>query len=315
MHTSAPRSAAVLAVLLALSTVPLPLAAQEVHREILRGKFQERLERLARDFDGVAGIAVVDLTTDETFGVNEDLVFPQGSAIKIPVLLELFRRAQEDPAILRRRVPVTDDVKVGGSGWLRYLTDGGTEFSVEDLAVVMIQHSDNTATNLLIDLVGMDAVNGLMGELGAPRTRLQRKMIRPDASARGEENLSTPAEAAALMARIARCELPLEEDACARVREILELPKGGPLRAPIPRSVPVAFKPGGIEGVSTAWALVELPDRPYVLTVMANYGGPGGQLVEAVSRAAFEYFSRLARSTEYGTRVPLEIARKHRRGG
>jgi beta-lactamase class A len=73
--------------------------------------------------------------------------------------------------------------------------------------------------------------------------------------------------------------------------------------------VPIAFKPGGITGVATTWALVGLPGRPYVLVVMTNYGGNGNAVVEAVSARAFQYFSRLAGATEYGTRVPLNLLR------
>jgi beta-lactamase class A len=134
-------------------------------------------------------------------------------------------------------------------------------------------------------------------------------MIQPEASARGQENLSTPREAARIMERIASCDLPMSPAACRRVREILELPKGGPTRAPVPAAVPIAFKPGGITGVATTWALVGLAGRPYVLTVMTNYGGDGGAVVEAVSRAAYQYFTRLAGATPYGTRVPPNLLR------
>lgn len=289
--------------------------AQEEHRALLRDKFQTRLEAVVDGFDGVAGVRAVDLTSGERFGVNADLVFPQGSAIKVPVLLELFRRAEEEQGLLDRRVEIGADHQVGGSGVLKRLTDGGTAASLEDLAVLMIVYSDNTATNILIEETGMERINALTASLGAPGTVVQRKMIRPEASARGDENLSTPAEAAALMERIARCELPMSEEGCFRVQEILEIPKSGALPDPVPSGVPVAWKPGGIEGVATAWGIVSLPDRPYVLTVMTNYGGDGNAAIRAASEAAWDYFSRLARATEYGARVPLAIIRRHRAGG
>jgi len=298
--------------LLALICAPPGADAQDDHRRILAEKFQDRLEAVADGFAGVAGVQAVDLTSGERFGVHEELIFPQGSAIKIPILLELFRRAEDEPGLLERRVEVGAEVQTGGSGVIEHFGDGTSALSLEDLAVLMIVLSDNTATNILIDQVGMEAVNALVEELGAPRTRLQRKMIRPEASARGDENLSTPAEAADLMARIHRCELPMSRASCRRVREILEIPKGGPLPGPIPGDVPVAWKPGGIEGVTTAWGLVGLQDRPYVLTVMTNYGGPGGAAVEAASEAAWEYFRRLSRVTDYGARVPLDVIRRHR---
>ena len=94
------------------------------------------------------------------------------------------------------------------------------------------------------------------------------------------------------------------------MREILEIYKGGPIRNPVPRQVPIAFKPGGITGVSTVWGLVDVPDRPYVISVMSNYGGNGGAVVEAVSAVAYDYFSRLSGITLYGTRVDPEIKRR-----
>lgn len=319
---ASPRGGRLLPLALALHTAlvavalrPRAAAAQDQHRAILREKFEERLREAVRDFDGVAGVQVVDLTTGERIGVGDDLVFPQGSAIKIPILLELFRRAEEEPGLLGRRVRLERTDVVGGSGILQHFGSRGSELTLEDLAVLMITLSDNTATNLLIDVVEMGPVNALMASLDAPATLLQRRMIDPEASARGEENLSTPADAARLMERIARCEVPMSEAACFRIQEILELPKSGPLRAPIPSSVPVAFKPGGIEGVATAWALVSLPDRPYVLTVMTNYGRDGDETVRRVSEAAWEYFYRLARSTDHGARVPLDVIRRRRSGG
>ena len=68
--------------------------------------------------------------------------------------------------------------------------------------------------------------------------------------------------------------------------------------------------PGGIVGVATVWALVDLPDRPYVVAVMSSYGGDGGAMLEAVSTVAWSYFSRLSGVTRYGTRVPLDVKRQ-----
>lgn len=304
--------------LAALFAPPLahPVAAQTpLHHNVLRQQLADRLEAAVAGFEGVAGVQLIDLATGETQGVNADLVFPQGSAIKITLLLELFRRAQEEPDLLARRVEMSDAHRTGGSGILQNLTDGGTALSLEDLAVLMIVYSDNTATNILLDELGMDRVNALHRDLGAPGTLFRRKMIRPDASARGDENVSTPAEAARIMERIARCQLPMSEAACFRVQDILEIPKSGDFRAAIPASVPVAWKPGGVEGVSTAWGLVSVPDRPYAIAIMTTYGGDGGALVREVSEIAYSHFSRLARSTDYGVRVPLDVIRRTRGGG
>lgn len=284
--------------------------AQEAHRQQLRDKFQHDLEAIARDYEGVAGLHITDLTDGTRFAVSDGLMFPQASAIKVPILLELFRRADVEPGLLAKRVNLTDGVRTAGSGVLQILTDGGSALSLEDYAIYMIVYSDNTATNVLIEELGMDAINELSASLGAQQTKLQRKMIRPEESLRGNENLSTPRDAALIMEKISACDLPMRKASCGRVREILELYKGGPIRVPVPRSVPIAFKPGGIVGVATVWALVDLPDRPYVVTIMSNYGGDGGAMIEAISRVAYSYFSRLSGVTRYGTRVPLEVKKR-----
>jgi len=293
--------------LLSVIGICMPAFSQDAHLEILREKLQSNLQAVVDGYEGVAGLHIVDLTSGDRWAILDDLPFPQASAIKVPILLELFRRADSEPALLARRVEMTDEVRTLGSGVLRYLTDGGSALSLEDYAIYMILYSDNTATNVLIDALGMDAINRLSAALGADETRLQRKMIRPEASARGDENLSTPRDAALIMEKIAACDLPISKANCRRVRDILELYKEGPIRTPVPEDIPIAFKPGGITGVSTVWGIVGVPDRPYVISVMSNYGGNGGAVIEEVSRLAYDYFSRLSGITGHGTRVPLDV--------
>ncbi|MDH3424171.1 MAG: class A beta-lactamase-related serine hydrolase, partial [Gemmatimonadota bacterium] len=196
---------------------PGPARAQAEHLEILREKLQTDLMAVVDDYEGVAGVHLVDLTNGDRFAVQDHMVFPQASAIKVTILLELFRRAESEPGLLGRRIELTDEVRTAGSGVLQVLTDGGSALSLEDYAIYMIVHSDNTATNVLIDELGMDAINALSRSLGTTQTLLQRKMIRPEESARGNENLSTPRDAALIMEKIARCELPMSEASCARV--------------------------------------------------------------------------------------------------
>lgn len=284
---------------------PTPARAQ------LSAKLRTTLERLAAEAAGVVGVGVIDLTSGERWGVNESLVFAQGSAIKIPLLVELFRRADAKELALTDRKTLVAADRTGGSSLLQHFSDGGSSFSLHDLAVPMIVLSDNTATNMLIDAVGMAHVNRTMASLGLGQTKLQRKMIRPEASLRGEENLSTPREAVDLMARLSRCDLPLTAASCAEVRRLLELPKGGEFRQPIPAQVRVAWKPGGLEGVSTAWGLVALPGAPYALSAMVNYGNAqAGEIVGRISAAVYQHFALLAGATPHGTRVDPSLARK-----
>lgn len=295
---------------LALGAVP-QVSAQATHESILEGQLRARLRTIADTTHGVLGVSLVDLKTGRAVGLSDSLVFPQGSAIKIPILVELYKQVSAGRLSADERVPIRKSDQVAGSGIAQWFGDGHSTVSLHDLAVLMIVLSDNTATNMLIDRVGgFAAVNSTMDSLGVGAIRLQRKMIQPLASARGEENIATPAAAAALMRRIAQCELPMSREHCAAVRRILELPKGGAIPSSVPAGVRVAWKPGGIEGVQTAWGIVDLPGRPYIVVAMMNYadGDAASAALREVSDAAYQYYRRLARASAYGVRVPLSVA-------
>jgi beta-lactamase class A len=295
-----------------LAAVSRTAYAQPTHRAILGTKLETELRRIADDTRGVVGAQVIDLATGERIGVNDTLTFPQGSAIKVPLLIELYRQAAAGQLDLATRVPIRAADRTGGDGLLQNLGDGTSALSLGDLSVFMITVSDNMATNLLIDRVGMDRVNALLRELGVPQVKMQRKMIRPRESALGNENIATPTAAATIMAKIARCELPMPKDRCAALRALLEIPKGGPIEASVPEGVKVAWKPGDIEGVNTMWGLVDLPGRPYVVVGMVNYSDAddASRALRRIADAAYGYFHVLARSTPYGARVPLDVIPK-----
>lgn len=282
------------------------LAAQAPHIEILGERLRTALADAARTAPGVLGAQVVDIETGQRFGINDTLVFPQGSAIKVAILVELFRQEEAGELQLGDRLPVRRADQVAGSGLLQRFGDGTSELSLNDIAVMMIVLSDNTATNMLIDRLGMARVNSTMTALGLPSIRLQRRMIQPQESVAGRENVATAHDAASLMVRIAKCELPMSRERCATLRRILEIPKGGPIVASVAPGTPVAWKPGGITGVSTYWGLVGLDDRPYAIAAMVNYSSDGAGTAAAlrqVADAAWAYFSALDHATPHGTRV------------
>jgi beta-lactamase class A len=298
--------------IIALLLIPAALSGQLDMRRDLESKFEAELNKINESFEGIFGAQFVDLTDGQITAINADGVFPTASAIKVPVLIELFRQADQKPGLLREQRPFAGDANTSNSGMARLLS-GGSSIALEDIAKLMINLSENTATNILIDEVGMDNVNRLITSMGLTKMKLQRKMLQREAQARGDDNLSSPADAAKLMIRIAQCELPVSKASCERIRQILEIPQNAHAATePIPRSIPIAFKWGGNEGVSTAWAIVNLPDRPYVFAIMTTFGGDNAAAVRAASEAGFKYFSKLARANPFGGRVPLDVMRQER---
>jgi beta-lactamase class A len=297
--------------LLSLALLALPAAAQGDNRVLLHRKITAEIQKITDNVDGVMGVAIKDLTTGEEILINDQLIFPTGSSIKIPVLIELHKQAAEGKYKLTDQRWIERQDKVGGSGVIVNFGDHTSLLSLNDLATLMIVLSDNTATNMLIDQVGMANVNRAMDELGLKQIRLRRKMIDQAASARGDENTATPREAMALMEKLYRGQVgsrQLSDDAL----KILKIRKGSPIPRLLPPNVEIANKPGGIEGVACDWAVVYVPNRPYAIAVMTNYNGEGADdAIAKVSKLAYDYFARLSRSTRYGARVPLELL-KHK---
>ena len=275
---------------------------------LLREKTESRLREIAAQSRGVLGFAVLDLAGKDQFGLNQNHLFPTASAIKISVLMEVYRQAHQGKFSLMdtRRIERSD--KTPGSGVLAELGDGSVQMSLYDLCVLMIVLSDNTATNMLIDLVGMAAVNESLASLGLQHTRLRRRMMDTEAMLRGDENLSTPAEAAQIMKVLYHGEF-INRAVCDEILAILKKPKTSNIVSGLPAGITVASKPGGISGVTTEWALVLLKHRPYVVTVMDNYGlgQDGSSAIKEISRVLFEYFDRLNRATPHGAYFPIVV--------
>jgi beta-lactamase class A len=286
------------------------LAEPDANRALLRAKLAADIERVANGLDGVMGVAIKDLTTGEEVMLNAQLTFPTGSSIKIPVLIELYKQAAAGKYQLADQRWVERKDRTGGSGVLLHFGEHSSNLSLRDLAVLMIVLSDNTATNMLIEQTGMASVNRTLDELGLSQIRLRRKMIDQVASARGDENTATPQSALSLMEKLYRGEIgnrQLSDD----VLRVLKLRKNSPIPRLLPTNLEIANKPGGIEGAACDWAVVYVPGRPYAIAVMTNYIGEGAdEAIAKVSKLAYDYFARLARSTPYGARVPLELLKQ-----
>jgi beta-lactamase class A len=275
------------------------LQAQDPKPAELRRVLERRLDAIAASLDGVLGYTIVDLTSAERIEHLPQAVFPTASTIKLAILYELFKQAEERTIDLGQIRPLDRRHDVEG-GILHELAT--PSMSLRDYAVLMVVLSDNTATNLLIDTLGMDKVNARMRGLGLDQTRLRRRMIDLDAARRGDENVSTPAEIARLLQIVYRGE-GLSTASRASMLEILAKDKVTPMRRGIPAGITVANKPGTLSGVAVDAGIVLLEDRPYIFAAMATYlerEEKGDAAITEASEAAFAYFSRLANASEYG---------------
>ena len=156
-------------------------------QQLLWQKLESTISEVDHGLDGVLGVAILDLKHGKKFLLHRDEVFPQASSIKIAVLAELYRQAQAGKLKLTDLYTVQATDLVPDSDIMGGLTPGVTRITLRDLATMMVAVSDNSATNVLIDRVGMENVNALMDSLGLTHTRLRRKMMDLKAPAKAEK--------------------------------------------------------------------------------------------------------------------------------
>ncbi|MFY9904639.1 MAG: serine hydrolase [Terriglobales bacterium] len=277
---------------------PAPTGKQQV----LWTKLEDSILGIDRNLDGVMGVAIVDLTDGQKYLLHANDVFPQASSIKICVLAELYRQAQQGKLKLTDLYTVNAADLVPDSDIMNGLTPGVTRITLRDLATMMIAVSDNSAANVLIDRVGMENVNAFLGAEGLRDTRLRRKMMDLKAAAEGRENISTPSEMAKLLQALYRGAI-LNKEMTDDFFKVLSTHKESFIPRNLPDDLKIANKPGELEGVRNDSGVIFVDKRPYILCVMTTYlrrERDGEDAISNVSLAAWRMFDRLARGGEYG---------------
>jgi len=285
------------------------IASGAEHNDLLWKKLDARVGEMVERFDGVMGVAIVDLSDGRTIFKNEDRVFPTASSIKIAILLELYRQEQEARGGAQGKAKLDDvysfDPKdlVEDSQIMAGLTAGVTRVTNRDLAQFMIAVSDNAATNALIDRVGKDNVNATLRGLGLTKTMLHRKMMDIAAAKRGDENVSTPQEMARLLETIYKGKALNKELTAAFIKQLKTLKKDSYLSYELPPGVEIADKPGSLDGVRTDSGIIFAKNRPFAISVMTAYDRDERAAEHAISEVAleaFRYFQMRGKATEYG---------------
>ncbi len=177
--------------------------------------------------------------------LRADDALPAASLAKLPIAVELMRRADLGQFDLAERLETSAEPRVGGSGVLDNL-DPGTQLTLADLCLLMLAVSDNTAANFLLDLVGMGEVNETMARLGFTQTRLARRFMDWEARAARRENLTSAGDCARLLALVRGGALPGAD----RIRAMLAAQQvADDIRAWLPAGAALAHKTGELPDV------------------------------------------------------------------
>jgi beta-lactamase class A len=235
-------------------------------------------------------VAALDLRTGRRYERDADVVLPAASTIKVLVSAAFWTAAERgelDPGL---RVAVRATPAPGGGGLLESVHPE-TAPALADLDLLMLAVSDNAATNVLIDAVGMARVNALAAALGLAGTRLRRRMMDTDAAARGEDNTTSAADMVALLAALAT---PGAIPDSARRRVLAGLAQSQhtdivPRYLPVAGRCVIASKQGELEHVRHDVALIDEGDRRVAIAVLSSPAGAA----EGLARVAAAAYVRL----------------------
>jgi beta-lactamase class A len=283
-------------------------ASARAKQDVLWSRMEDSIRRIVLETDAVIGVAIVDLTDQRSFFLHADEVFPTASTIKIAVLSELYRQNERVTAGSAAGAKLGDlytvDAKdvVGGSDIMAGLTPGVSRVTNRDLATMMVAVSDNSATNVLIDRVGMERVNALLSQLGLEQTRLRRHMMDVKAAREGRENTATPHELVTLLGALYRDQV-LGKATTDDFFKMLGTHKDSYLPRLLPTDVTTANKPGDLDGVRNDAGIVFVAGRPFAIAVMTTFGRDerdSERSIARIARAAWAYFDLVGKSSALG---------------
>ena len=258
-------------------------------------RLRSELHRLVSRFPASSAVQILDLSTNLSVGYNAGASMPAASTIKVPVMVEVFRQLEAGKFDLQRRVELLPRDKDYGSGDLCDEPAGST-YSVSELLAKMIDISDNTATNMLIRLVGLHNINRTMYRLGLERTHLTQD-VRTSNYAVREALRSSPADMVRLLSLMARRQL-VDEWSSSQMISILEDDQINTLLPePLPDDVPIAHKTGSFFDTLNDVGIVYADEAPYVIAVMTTHLPSleiGRSFIRSLSKLTFAHEGQLA---------------------
>ena len=233
---------------------------------------RKRLERavhMARALPGKIGLYALYPATGEEIRFHADMPMEAASVIKLPIMAEAFRQREAGTLDFALPVTIRREEKLPSCGALTYLHDG-VSVQVGDLVTLMIILSDNTATNLLIDLLGQESINRTITALGLTGTKLNRKLFDAEQAALGVQNHVTAADMGAQLAGLWRGEIVSN----AASREMLGILYNQRLNGKLPfylhsRGIRCAHKTGEDDGITHDAGILD-GDSPCVVCFLSN---------------------------------------------
>jgi beta-lactamase class A len=289
---------------------------------------ESRLAPLAEAHNGKVALAVKNLDTGESYYHNADEVMPTASLIKVAVLIELYRQAQEGKVKLTDRVTLRGADKVPGSGVLTDHFSDGAEFSLRDAGRLMIAFSDNTGTNLVLERIGIKPVNKSMEEWGFPETRINAKVFRgsttsvdPERKRRYGLGSTTAREMAGLMELLQTSDRLRPFYKLAVLNHLSKNADKDKFKRFLPEGVVVMHKDGSTNDTRTDAGLIYTPSGIIAVCVLTTNNkdhswradNTGNLLCARVAKEVYDYFLEKKKVSDASQKRPGDNASTKRR--
>ncbi|MDU2063493.1 MAG: serine hydrolase [Sporomusaceae bacterium] len=265
-------------------------------------RLKKQIEAEFTQSSGCCAFLLINPRTGDSLAINEAESFPSASMIKVPIFYEIMRQVAAGKLDLQESIPLKPQQVVGGAGILMEIRP--TSLTIEELANLMIVISDNTATNLLIERLGMAQINETMEQLNLAETRLQRKMMDFTAAQAGRENYSSPRDLVTLF-RLIYDGATLPRSICDHMLSVLKRQQvRDKLPFTWPEEIPIAHKTGTLPGAEHDGGILYLPGGPYIVTIMTKnltFNYEGLMLGARIGKILYEYFSGPLQTKEAGS--------------
>lgn len=291
------------------------------------------IERWVKEHRGEVAIYVdwADASTDTDppplLEIASDQAMPTASLIKVAVLAELYRQIDQKLVSSDELLELRKEDAVPGSGILTEHFAPGTRLPLATVARLMIAWSDNTATNLLLDRLGIDSVNRTMDSLGFDQTHVHSKVFRrdtsvePEASQRYGLGRTTARQMAQLLSKIHRKELFSADASEAMLGHLAACDDDTKILRELPKSLQAPHKTGAVTEVRTDAALLPLGERTLVVVILTagNEDGSWGDrnaaeiLMGKIGKLLFDQFATQKTDAAIADQAPLQIGSNGRR--
>jgi D-alanyl-D-alanine carboxypeptidase (penicillin-binding protein 5/6) len=279
------------------------------------------LKPLIEKHEGEVGIAVKHLKTGEKYEYKADRAMPTASLIKLPVMISTFEQIEKGKLDPKELIELKKSDQVPGSGILTSHFSPGTEISLRDAIRLMIVYSDNTATNLVLDKLGLPTTNECMERLGCPDTKINSKVFKRETSINKDRSRKYGLGSTSARDMVKLCELLYEkklvnEKAC---KDMLANMYACDDKLKVPRLLPpgtkVAHKTGSVNASRTDAGIMETPSGPIAYCILTDKNkdqrwtddNAGDRFCAEVGAAIYHYFNAKGKKPRALVAQTLEV--------